>query len=97
MAKFKMVKQGGRVKIKIMISREPEDYHFWEQCTKFYAGLKLALDDACIDETIVTHDYVSREEYTVFVSVPFSSSARVDKIIDTIRAKYFKKQEPGVG
>jgi hypothetical protein len=96
MAKFEKVKRDGTVQFGITIFREPGDRHFWELCSKFHAVLELALDDAAI-KTKITHDYVRNESYTILVSVPFSSSARVDKIIDTIRAKYFKKQESGVG
>jgi len=97
MAKFKKVKLEDKVKFKITITKEPEDRHFLEEyCFKFHVDLEFALDKAHIDAKI-THDYVPRESYTILVSVPVCSSDKVDKIIDTTKAKYFKKQESGVG
>ena len=96
MAKFEKVKLENTIQLRMTISREPGDSQFWERCTKFLAVLELALDDAHI-ETKITYDYVRNKSYTILVSVPFSSSDKVDKIIDTIRAKYFEKQKSGVG
>ena len=96
MAEFEKVKLENTVQFRMTISREPEDRLFLTICRNFHVDLELTLDDAHIDAKI-THDYVRRESYTVLVSVPACSSAKVDKIIDTTKAKYFKKQEPGVG
>ena len=96
MAKFEKVKREGMVQFEITIFKEPEDSRFWEQCSNFHAVLELALDDVRI-EAKITYDHVPNETYTVLVSVPFSSSAKAEKIIDTTGIKYFKKQESEVG
>jgi hypothetical protein len=90
MAKFEKAKLENTVQFRMTISREPEDRLFLTICRNFHVDLELTLDDAHIDAKI-THNYVPDETYTILVSVPFSSSVEVDKIIDTTGAKYFEK------